>query len=805
MVLDLDLQLNNTCLACKLSCKQPQIRNTDCLYPAAPRRSSKQCQTLLEKALEEGTINTYITKVLINGPPGVGKSTFIRLLLGELMAEVRDSTGIILGDRVCAELISSESNDEASCDRPIQSGMVHVDGEYKWKRLDAEQQAKLLAKLIARGEQQEEIGMDTQSVTSEAVDPELGPEAGDVQVTSRDATQALIARGEPQEEIGMDTQSVASEAAAMQQPELSPEADDVQDSCGEATKKILQYLENCSSHGSLDMHWICLMDTGGQPHFLEILQSFVRNTSVNLVVFKLSEKLDHQPKFEYYKKGVRLPTRNNWIEVTNEQMIEQTARTLLSCMPKPLDPIDVTGTEPDSVPNKPKMMLVGTFKDKADKCTETPSEKSKQLRANDNLKPVIDSDIMIASDDGTLVFQVDGSKKGWNSNKDVVNEIRQKITKKDNCVVRKVPTRWYLLQLELLRAADKSPWKILNIADCIRIGQSCKMTKDEVLAALKYFDELNILLYYPEVMRELVFCDPQHLVKKISNLIVASFPGSSRFFEDVLEGTRTKLHNKGTFTSDLLLKLDCFDVQSDLFTIEKFIRLLEHLNIIAEVVGPQPTYFMPCVLHRIRVDEHQRRSKWVTRNDKVDPLLIYFPSGWSPRGLFCALIVSLTSPDNTPRWTVTTNVRKFSPSRNLIEFKVGPKRGTVIIIVDAMKWFEVHTSGIPEDCKEIRCKIYEKIDEILTQLSYKKTAVKPQDGFFCDEKKCEKKELHVAKLETDEKDCYYLTCTEGHRNWMDLTEKQQVWLPSDEGTDGKIIFKSYSHAFINSDVQIPTS
>ena len=699
------------------------------------------------------------------------------------MPELRDSTGIMLGDRVYAQLIPTES-DEASCDRPIQSGMVHVDGEYKWSRLDAEQQAQLLAELIARGEQQEEIGIDTQSVTSVA---EPDPEAGDVEIASRDTTQELIASGEPQEEIGMDTQSVANEAAAMQQPELGPEADDVQDTCGEATKKVLQNLESCTSHDSLDMHWICLMDTGGQPHFLEILQSFVRNTSVNLVVFKLSEKLDHQPKFEYYKKGERLPTRNNWIEVTNEQMIEQTARTLLSCMPKPLDPVDFTGFEPDSIPNKPKMMLVGTFKDKVDKCTETPLDKSEKLRENDNLKPVIDNGIMVASDvnDGNLVFQIDGSRKGWNSNKKVIDELRRKIMKKTNCVVLKVPIRWYLLQLELLRAADKSQWKILNIADCIRIGEkSCKMTEDEVLAALKYFDELNILLYYPEVMRDLVFCDPQHLVKKVSDLIVASFPRSSCFFEGVEEGTRKKLHNKGLFTLDLL-KLDCFDMKSDLFTIEMFISLLEHLNIIAEVeaLGPQPTYFMPCVLHRIRVDEHQRRSKWAMPNDKVDPLLIYFPSGWSPRGLFCALIVSLTSLNNTPRWTLTTNVRKFSPSRNLIEFRVGQKRGTVII-VDAMKWFEVHTSCIPEDCQEIRCKIYEKINEVLTKLSYEESAVKPQAGFFCDEE-CEIKELHVAKVESDEKDCYYLMCTEGHRNWMELTEEQQVWLPSDEGTDGK--------------------
>jgi len=51
------------------------------------------------------------------------------------------------------------------------------------------------------------------------------------------------------------------------------------------------------------LQFLYFLDSGGQPQFHELLPSFVPNLSVILFVLKLSEKLSHIPKVEFYEKG----------------------------------------------------------------------------------------------------------------------------------------------------------------------------------------------------------------------------------------------------------------------------------------------------------------------------------------------------------------------------------------------------------------------------------------------------------------------------------------------------------------------
>ena len=49
--------------------------------------------------------------------------------------------------------------------------------------------------------------------------------------------------------------------------------------------------------------WIYLVDSGGQPQFHELLTAFVRNATLGIFVFNLSEQLDDKPEVKYYKNG----------------------------------------------------------------------------------------------------------------------------------------------------------------------------------------------------------------------------------------------------------------------------------------------------------------------------------------------------------------------------------------------------------------------------------------------------------------------------------------------------------------------
>ena len=703
---------------------------------------------MVNQAIKKGYIRTRIIRSLINGPPGVGKSHLLALLLGKPRPAIRNSTGVI------------EHPDEILyVPRRVETEMIHAAAPSNWHQLQSiDDKEKIITDWVF-SHYHEDIDMDTT--------------------------------------VDSDSERVPGTSSTR--------------------KAVIEKLKQCNSEEQIpDMHFIHFMDTGGQPHFLEIQPAFVRNTSINLVAFKMCEELGDHPRFEYVIKGKHLPGRKEWLQMTNLQMIKQTARTLLSC--KYSSQVNTTDLD---VPSEPKMMLIGTFKDKVNRCSETPEMKERTL--NDQLSVLIDpNNILLDTLDESLIFQIDGSEQGWETNGRIIDEIRQAIENTSHNLVADIPARWYFLQIDLLKAAEASEWRILRLEDCYQIGKNLgyEMSNEEIERALKYFNELNIFLYFKDVVKDAVFCDPHFLVKKISDLIAASFAGSKRYYPDVSIGNRKNFRYWGLFTADLLDSQHFQDgYEPNLFTLEDFINLLEYLYIIARTgkskkrkgkTEKMPEFFMPCVLPPIRADERERRSSWEPQSDKISPLMIHFPHGWSPRGLFCALIVSLASVNvDAPGWEVRIS-RKDKPSptvpsptvpsptvpsptvpsprRNLIEFKRPKKPGTVII-VDAMTRFEVHAPGTdPADCSDIRRTILKKIDEVLPKFFYDKDQVEHKNGFSCD---CgrEQDEVHVAVVEGDlEVGGLFLRCTKEDQYckvWTKWTEKEKVWFIEDEQHSGK--------------------
>ena len=686
------------------------------------QRSDQQLKAMVNRAIKQGYIRTHITRSLVNGPPGVGKSHLLALLLGKPRPMVRNSTGVI------------EPPDEMYVEpRQVKTQMIYANEPSNWRQLTVEDKEQIITDWVFSHCYSEEINTDT--------DTESDTECIGLSITR---------------------------------------------------KAVLEKLKKCVGEKEMpDVHLIHFMDTGGQPHFLEIQPAFVRNTSVNLVVFKMCEKLDERPRFEYVIDGNHPRGRREWLQITNLQMIKQTARTLLSC--KYSSSMNTIGLD-IHLPSEPKMMLVGTFKDKVEQCPETPETKEKILE--DCLRPLIKDNILNETQDESFIFQIDGSEQGWDTNEGIINEIRQLIENTSNNLVADIPARWYFLQLDLMKAAKPSQWMILRLEDCYRIGKDLKIPKKEIEAALQYFNELTIFLYFKNVMKDAIFCDPHLLVKKISDLIAASFPGSKSYFPNVSKTDRENFRYCGLFTEDLLDNEYFQDgYEPNLFTLEDFINLLEYLHIIARTgkskkrkakAGEKasgekiPVFFMPCALPPVRADDRERRSGWEPKSDRICPLMIHFPHGWSPRGLFCALIVSLASiTANAPGWEVINDKKRPSPRRNLVEFRRPNKPGTVLM-VDAMTRFEVHAPGtIPADCPEIRRTIHNIIDQVLPKFFYDKDKVQYQDGLFCD---CGE-ELHVAVVEEREGGGLYYRCTKDDRHckvWTEWVEKKEVWFTEDE-------------------------
>ena len=112
---------------------------------------------------------------------------------------------------------------------------------------------------------------------------------------------------------------------------------------------------------------------------------------------------------------------------------------------------------------------------------------------------------------------------------------------------------------------------------------------------------MALFLYFPAVLPNVIFTNPQYLLDMLSALIRVSFVNS---LEDVLpEGQSVEpeaqhlFRIEGVFDVSILDKV-CLPFVSSLFSAQSFLKLLQYLNIIAPLSSSDliVKYFMPVVL-----------------------------------------------------------------------------------------------------------------------------------------------------------------------------------------------------------------
>ena len=119
----------------------------------------------------------------------------------------------------------------------------------------------------------------------------------------------------------------------------------------EATRSIKEQLPKVKLLTELfDDDWIHLLDSGGQPQFLDVLTLLFRNEFLHIVVIRLTEGLDDRPKVRFYEKGKNVYTLPDHLTLSNREIIERAFQMA-----------EAQATSGKSVP---KVMVVGTHKDK---------------------------------------------------------------------------------------------------------------------------------------------------------------------------------------------------------------------------------------------------------------------------------------------------------------------------------------------------------------------------------------------------------------------------------------------------------
>jgi hypothetical protein len=531
------------------------------------------------------------------------------------------------------------------------------------------------------------------------------------------------------------------------------------------------------------MKLLYIVDTGGQPQFQEIMPIFVRNSSVTLLVHKLNESLDQCPRFDYEINGVRYSVPDEML-VTNREYLEQSLRTICSCIfSRNISRRASTRTVP-----KPHFAVIGMFKDQCS--DEMLQEKHKAV--NECIRPFTQSNKCVALTPSRYihkpVFAVDGSEEGWAGNSDVIDDLHAHIERVTEGLGVKTPIRWFLF-LNLLKD-HKSPFLSLNECYSIAEREDIMMDRSDVDEALVLFDELNLILYFPNILRDVVFCSPEFLFNKVSEIIAQSFDcredrsGLSR-------QERSEFHRTGIFTRDLLERVRSLRSGFDevTFNIDNLLYLLKKLCIIAEV--SRDHFFIPCVLALHR-REHNSQMLIEIRSHMnelgFEPLFISFPDGYSPRGLFCASVAHLAK---LPNWIVESTQCQLERKRNLIEFELRElTKGNSqvqraaplgrVVIMDMVSHIEVYSTCEQEHLCDIRRAIYGALWCAAESLSYSAMDMEVNVGFLC-HIDCGVSEPHgTAAIFSQKTRKWSSKCIRNSsKRGRQLTPQQMVWFTSE--------------------------
>ena len=415
-----------------------------------------------------------------------------------------------------------------------------------------------------------------------------------------------------------------------------------------------------------------LLDTGGQPEFINMLPAINSSTAITFVVLNISDGkdcLNNLVTAQYKCEGYNYDESH--LKYTNMHLLKCLLSSVKVAAMKEncFHPEIVRKITEDKHP-KPVVYIIGTF---ADVLKEKSGKKYKEevLRVNERVTELVndvkDQTILEfqCTFDKSVVIPVDNtvSREPQKENlKCETIKIIQTIREHSNEILKKktqyeIPISWFILELEL-RNSDRVWLPLTEVKEiCDRIMPSHrKMEMEQIIEVLKFYHSYGMLLYFNEVegMKNYVITKPEWLFHNLTKIVMCKFVKNST---DLYGLHLIEEMNKGICSMELLSKLD-LDVDNEL---ESFVKLLLYLKVIAPVNTIENAYFIPTILPPCNEKNIfiEKECGWPAAfsldgeciHPEVKPFLIQFTFGTIPRGLFGFLVVQLLQ-DNQDTYEV---------------------------------------------------------------------------------------------------------------------------------------------------------
>ncbi len=473
-------------------------------------------------------------------------------------------------------------------------------------------------------------------------------------------------------------------------------------------------------------------DTGGQPELMDMLPALTIGPGLYLLFFSYKFQLDEEYRV-FYQRASGDTTAPEKSEFTLQEMLLRTLASI-SCFsssthlqPQPGADNSAIGEILES--SKSVVYLVGTHKDKV--CEEViatvDSQLQKVIRDTDFYKKGI---VQFCSED-RLVFSLDNMGGGMEE----IDHLHQLL---ENAMEKhfkklKIPAVWLLFSL-CFRMREV---RTASLETCLALSHALNMTPYETKVALWFLHHhAGVLMYFPSVpgLEDLVIIDIQVVYDSITGVILKAMS-----FDSVGQATAERFRKTGRF-SMTDLKTATAEISGDVIPPEQLVALLAYLHIIAEIVSVESSdtnsvlkeekvYIMPCMLENTSAKELDLFHKESYSLCLVEPLLIYFSSGFTPMGLFPAAMACLIS--NKVFFLIREGVKK-----NMVQFLYG-SNSIRVTFISRLKYFEVVVScdptfqdSIHHECTALKQEIEVTLKKASSRMNYN-SSMDYQFAFDC--------------------------------------------------------------------------
>ena len=483
---------------------------------------------------------------------------------------------------------------------------------------------------------------------------------------------------------------------------------------------------------------IHMIDTGGQPEYMENMPSLVHSCHLSVLVISLQYDVDDHPSIHYHEEGKEYK-RALRSQYSSRQIIQMLAATLQAKR---------FSKEGESF----RLVTVATHRDCVWKFKLGSRIRAYHQALSNILLPACEKELIpFTANEIPFVLNL---KKPTKDDLLKLDLIREKISESGVGEVVKTPGVFMIFEQELTEYALKAGRNIVSLDECLEIGIKLKMTPDRVMSALIFFHRQFTFLYFRDVLPNLVFIQPQVPLDCINAIVQFSYKVEAGVLKGVTKELLSSLRD-GIITDEILSHQHlskCFF--PNLYEPHHAIDLLSHTLTLAPLscelqpkikknpdvqkkpsapVKREKRQYLMISLRQAIPDKDI--SQYIPAPSKIAPLVVQFTKSCIPLSCFSRTISCLLAiydwklcraDDGSPECLAHNIVSLYKPQM--------PGQ---IILVDMGHSIQIHIkvnkdtdpSHFPDICFQVRETVFTAIEQVFEILHLSKIEI--SRAFIC--------------------------------------------------------------------------